>query len=190
MNFRVLEVVLSLALWVVAIVGVLVREHLHFLADGLCTTVLQADGTTGIFCIIIVVCVLQGKVLDIEVLASVKDGGCCADTLYLRLVDDDGLVHAFTDKRDVVSADGSQYGLAEIVCAVRQEYISTRCIGCGIVSADEFESSDKAFAIASLHCVPVTILGVGRLSHIDDAEAVDVVGTCTIEREDVLTAFI
>ena len=98
MNFRVLEVVLSLALWVVAIVGVLVREHLHFLADGLGTTVLQADGTTSIFCIIIVVGVLQGKVLDIEVLTSVEDGGCYADTLYLWFVDDDGLIHTLTNK--------------------------------------------------------------------------------------------
>ena len=69
-----------------------------FFSDGLGTTVLQADGTTSIFCIIIVVGVLQGKVLDIEVLTSVEDGGCYADTLYLWFVDDDGLVHTLTNK--------------------------------------------------------------------------------------------
>ena len=124
MNLRILPVELVVC---IRIIGILIREHLHVLADGLLTLILQADCTstsqTCTLCTIVIEGVLQGQILHIQTCTCVQQGGCGADTLNadIRSVLDDDSVHRLTNQRDVVAADGCQYGLFQIVEAIRQE---------------------------------------------------------------------
>ena len=171
MNHCILEVILTTI--VVAIIGILIREHSYILADGASSLVLQADCTTSLACVEWVG-ILQGEILHVEVVACVEEGGCYADTLYLWFVDDDGLVHALTDDGDVVTTDGGEASVAEVVSAVRQEDVGTRSIGCCVGSVHGLKRGDETLCVASLHGVPVTILCIWRLLHVDDAEAVEI----------------
>ena len=65
--------------------------------------VLEADCTTGT--LVEWISILQCEVLHVETCTCVIQ--CCsyADTFYLWLVDDDGVVHALADDRDIVTAD-------------------------------------------------------------------------------------
>ena len=108
---------------VVAVIGVLIGEHLHVLADGLCAFVLEAHSASGAVASIVVEGVLEGEILQVGALAGDEQCGSHADALVLHVgsVLDDGSVHALADDGNVVGIDGREHGLAQVVGAVGQE---------------------------------------------------------------------
>ena len=95
-NLRIFPVELVVG---IGIIGVLIREHLDVLADGLSSLILQADSASasqsGTLCTIVVKSVLQCQVLHIESRAGVQQGCCSADTLDadVRSILDDSAFH-------------------------------------------------------------------------------------------------
>ena len=101
-NLRVLHIVLTL--FVVRIVGVLVRQHAYAVADGSVAFVLQCHGASVRLGGIVVQVVPQRQVLVVVVPAAVlKDGGL-ADALCLDigLIADDRSLHALSHEGDVM----------------------------------------------------------------------------------------
>ena len=80
----------------IAIVGILIREQLYTLGNGLVTLVLQTNGTACATCI--VVCILQGDILQIEILTGIQKCSRFTDTFNSRLIHDNRTFHAFTDQ--------------------------------------------------------------------------------------------
>ena len=122
MNLAVLKVLHSLRQ--VAVVGVLVRQETHVLADGLRSLIPQRYGTT-VVALVVIECVLDCQILQIGAAYVLRDTQCSRLVnrlgLGVRSVSYDGLLHRLTDDSDVILADGRQYGLAEVIRAVWQE---------------------------------------------------------------------
>ena len=118
MNFRVFHVVL--ALLVVGIVGVLIRQHANPVADGMCTFVLQADSTAIFTGVIVVEVVLQCQVLIVVALATILKNCRAADAFQLLVgsIADDGTLHTLTDQGHPVARNTSQRFLPQVVVAV------------------------------------------------------------------------
>ena len=180
MNLRILPIELAVR---VAVVGILIREHLHILADGLLTLVLQADSTsatqTGLDGSVVVECILQCQVLHVQTGAGIQQGSSCADTLDadVRSVLDDNSVHRLANQRDVIAADGGQYGLFQVVGAIRQEDDLTVCAAEAIGQLQHREQVLTAFNIVgtTLYNIDVTAFcDIRILSLIADADAVDI----------------
>ena len=84
----------------IAVICILIRKHLHILADSAGTLVLETYGTAGGTGSVIVKCILQCKILEVGVLACNKNGSGSADTLilYEGSIADNGLFHALTNQ--------------------------------------------------------------------------------------------
>ncbi len=122
--------------------------------------------------------------MQVESCAGVVECGCDADTLFRRGVHDDGVIHALTHDGDVVTADGGEALVAEVVYTVRNEDVATLfSLGCVVVG--HFESRDEAVAIAWYYCEPVALLTVCVLSLVDNAHVVEVVSSAFAERDGV-----
>ena len=122
MNLGIEKVVL--ALLVVGIVGVLIGQHPHAVADGSHALVLQADGASVGLDVVVVEVVAQRQVLEVVVLAPVLEDGGLADAFYLsgRCIADDGALGALPHQRHLMTRDARQRRLAEVVVAVGNEY--------------------------------------------------------------------
>ena len=123
-NLAILEIELSAV--VIAVVGVLIGQHGHVLANGIVTLVLQADSTSGTgrsltrSGIVIWIVVLQRQVLQHQVLAGVQQGSCHADAFYGWPVLDDDSILTLTLDGNLVSTYLGKCSLFQVVGAVRQ----------------------------------------------------------------------
>ena len=68
--------------------------------------------------------------------------------LHIRSILDDGLVHALTDDRDIVSRNSGQRNLTEVVCSVWQE--DTCALSSAAVCIGKIEHSEEVAAVAWL----------------------------------------
>ena len=166
----------SLLIAVRAVVGVLVRQQAHVLANGACTGISQCYGTSGTACSIVVQCVLQRQVLQIQVRTAVLQQVGLAQTFY-RLVGrihDDGVVYRLSDNRDVMSGNGRLHRSVEVVGAVGQEDVSTLGILLGILAVHHFNHIQQTAGVASLHEVPVVLALVVHILRVHNLYTVDV----------------
>ena len=192
-NLRILPVELAVR---IAVVGILIREHLHILADGLLTLVLQADCTsatqTSLNGSVVVERVLQRQVLHVQTSTCVQQGSSCADTLDadVRSILNNDSVHRLTNQRDVIAADGCQYGLFQIVSTIRQEDNLTIRAAEAIGQLKHREQVLTAFNIvgATLYNIDVTAFcDIRILSLIADADAVDVADSRNLQCQNACT---
>jgi len=175
-DLTILKVELSVG---IAVISVLVRQHLHVLADGAVALVLQHHGTSCRTAGIIVERVFQREVLEIGVPAGDEECGRGAYSLvgHLGSVHDDSLVAVFAHDGDIVSGDGREHRLAEIIHALGQEDVSAgiACVGIG-----HGKGAQQVVGIAGPdHVVAGLVAGNGRVLHVDDGERVHV--GCTVE---------
>ncbi len=119
-NLAVLEIVGGTNL--VGIVGVLIREQAHIFANGVVTLVPQGYGTT-IVCLVVVEGVLEGEVLQVDVVTRQEKRGGVVDRLgrRIRRIADDGFLHRLTDNAYAIYGNLGKHFLAEVVGAVGQE---------------------------------------------------------------------
>ena len=178
-NLGILPVAVACA---VAVVGVLVREHADVLLDGVGTLVLQADGTTCAARLVVFEGILDGEVLQIEVVGSVEQGSGGADALVLDSgsVDEDGALHRFADDRDVVARDLGQYEFAEVILAVGQEDL-------GIAgSIGRSQGNEEAVGIVGRDAVVAgSFVVLYEVNHVIDGHLVDVGSAAEGDGEDV-----
>ena len=150
-NFGVLEV--KLALVVVGVVGVLVGQQSHAVADGTGALVVQRGGASGSTGGIVVEGVLQGEVLKVVVGASVLDDGGLAESFVLEvgLVLDDGARHALSDEGDMMTGQSGEDTLAEVVEAVGNEDVELWGVLVSIKLVGLADDVEQALGVALLN---------------------------------------
>ena len=175
-NLAVLEPALLSGL--VAIVGVLVREHAHAVASGASTFVLQADGTSVVG-FVVVECVLQRQVLEDVVATRIEDGCRSGDTFYLGIgcILDDGAFHRLSLHHYMAGADSGQHGLAEVVNTIVKQY--------RVAVLQDIAYHHKGGSIAGCNVVYMSYF-VQRSRHIIYLHRVDIRGGSEVEVEGVL----
>ena len=189
MDVAVLPVCLLAA--VRAVVGILIGEHAHVLADGACTGILEHGSTSGRAGIVVVEGVLQRQVLQVEVRAAVVEQVGTSQTLHALVgrSDDDGLVHRLSDDRDVVAGDGRLDGSIEVVGAVGQEDERAGSVLRGVLAVHHVEHIHEAAGVACLHEVPVALALEVHLGGVHNLHAVDVHLAATLHLQRQRTSF-
>ena len=159
---------------VIAVVGVLVGEERHVLADGVVALVLETYCASVAGNAVVIPLVLEGEVLDVGVLAGVHEYGCLADSLGFGLVLDDDTLHALSDERDVVAAERGEAGGAQVVGAVGNEDEGAWSIGGCVDAVHYVDDVKEALGIAGLHEVPLSVAHVVGGGGVHNLHVVDV----------------
>ena len=168
----------------VAVIGVLIRQQAHVLADGAVAVALpQGHAHAFRASVVVVEVVLQREVLHVEVRAHIAQRGVGLDAFHRRRVPDDHPVAALADERDVVARDGGQHGIAQVVETIRKEYVRARGIGTAVLCTDEVQGAEQAARIAGLHLIPLAVLRVGHLTQVHDGQLVQIRRAIEVESQ-------
>ena len=127
-------------------------------------------------CSVVVESVLQGNILHIKILSAVDKCRCSSDSLDTAVgcVLDNRSLFRLSDNRQIVSANGCEHRLSQVIGAIGQEDIGTSSFSVAIHTVDIIDDINKTGGIAWLYKVPIALAGVVGLTGVDNAYTMNI----------------